>query len=92
MGEEKLKDKDRPSGPIKLKNGWTIAVDRDLCIGAATCAAIAPSAYAMDDEAKAVIVDTIDEEAAEAIIAGAKSCPVDAIIIRDKTGKKIYPK
>ena len=44
------------------------------------------------EEAKAVIPQTIDEDELETILAGAKSCPVDAIIIRDQNGKKIYPK
>ena len=86
-----LKDPQRPSGPVKLKNGWTIEVDRELCIGAATCVALAPNSYALDAEAKAIIPQSIDEDDLEAILAGAKSCPVDAIIIRDETGKKIYP-
>lgn len=66
-------------------------VDRDLCIGAGTCVAIAPKAFALDNEAKAIILPTYDEETDENILEGAKSCPVAAIIVTDETGKQIFP-
>ena len=92
MAGENLKDTQKPSGPIKLKNGWTIEVDRPACIGAGTCAAIAAQGFTLDDEAKAVILNSIDQEKSETILAAAKGCPVNAIIIKDAAGKKIYPK
>ncbi len=79
------------SGPKKI-NGWKVRVDRKLCIGAATCVALAAKAFALDTEAKAVILDTANEEAKEAILDAAKGCPVAAIIIEDENGKRIYPK
>lgn len=69
----------------------TMRIDRNLCIGAATCVALAPKAWALDDEAKAIILDTVEEETDEALIEAAKGCPVMAIIITDETGKQIYP-
>lgn len=69
----------------------TMRIDRDLCIGAATCVAIAPKAWALDDEAKAIILDTSDQETDETLLEAAKSCPVMAIIITDENGKQLYP-
>ena len=69
----------------------TMRIDRNLCIGAATCVALAPKAWALDDEAKAIILDTVEEETDEALIEAAKGCPVMAIIITDESGKQIYP-
>lgn len=69
----------------------TMRIDRDLCIGAATCIALAPKAWALDDEAKAIILDTCEEETDEALIDAAKSCPVMAIFITDESGKQIFP-
>ncbi len=69
----------------------TMRIDRGLCIGAATCVALAPKAWALDDEAKAIILDTVEEETDEALLEAAKGCPVMAIIITDETGKQIYP-
>lgn len=91
MAEENLKDKNKPSGPVKVKN-WTVHVDRDLCIGAATCVAIAPKAFVLDSEAKAIILDTVDEEDNETILDAARGCPTAAIIIKDEKGEKVYPK
>jgi len=69
----------------------TMRIDRDLCIGAATCVALAPKAWALDDEAKAIILDTSEQETDEALLEAAKGCPVMAIFITDENGKQIYP-
>jgi ferredoxin len=70
---------------------WTMRIDRDLCIGAATCVAIAPKAWALDDEAKAIILDTVEDESDDALLEAAKGCPVMAIFITDENGKQLYP-
>ena len=69
----------------------TMRIDRNLCIGAATCVALAPKAWALDDEAKAIILDTAEQETDDALLEAAKSCPVMASYITDETGKQIYP-
>lgn len=86
-----LKDPKNPSGPVIIK-GMKVKVDRDLCIGAATCIAVATKAFNLDTEAKAIILDSADEETKEAIIEAAKSCPTAAIIIEDEKGNRIFPK
>lgn len=79
-----------PNVTRKIRN-WTMRIDRSLCIGAATCVAMAPKAWTLDDEAKAIILDTSEEETDEALLEAAKSCPVMAIFITDDTGKQLYP-
>lgn len=79
-----------PSGPKKI-NKWTVTVDRNLCIGAASCVAVAPRTFELDNEAKAIILDTAVEDTPETIMDAAKSCPVAAIIIHDEEGKQIFP-
>jgi ferredoxin len=74
----------------KIRN-LTMRIDRDLCIGAATCVALAPQAWALDDEAKAIILDTSTEETDAALLDAAKGCPVMAIFITDENGKQVYP-
>lgn len=76
---------------IRKIRTWTMRIDRDLCIGAATCVALAPKAWALDDEAKAIILDTTEEESDAALLEAAKGCPVMAIFITDENGKQIYP-
>lgn len=66
-------------------------LDRRLCIGAATCVALAPKAWALDDEAKAYILESASDETDQALIDAAKSCPVAAIIITGEDGKQIFP-
>ena len=83
-------DANDPKVTRKIRN-LTMRIDRDLCIGAATCIAIAPKAWALDSEAKAIILDTCDQEDDKMLIEAAKGCPVMAIFITDETGKQIYP-
>ncbi len=67
-----------------------IEVKRDLCIGAATCVAIAPDVFELDDEMKAVIKSPTGADD-NTIIEAAKSCPTLAIFIYDDAGKQIFP-
>lgn len=90
MEEVKLKDEQRPSGPVNVRN-LTVYVDRDLCIGAATCVAVAPLTFVMDSEAKAIILESIDQDTDDNIIDAARACPVAAIIITNDKGDKVYP-
>ena len=92
MDNQQLKDPNNPSGPVETKGKYKVWVDRNICIGAATCVAVSPKSFQMDNEAKAVIVRTIDEEELENIIEAAKACPVAAIFIEDEKGNRIFPK
>ncbi len=67
-----------------------IVIDRDLCISAASCIAIAGATYALDNENKAIIIDAnvIDDQT---LMASAESCPTKAIFLFDKEGKKLFP-
>jgi ferredoxin len=84
-----------------------IVVHRDLCQSVATCVAVAPTAYALDDDFKAKVVDTdakkqgedysyvmdVDDGKLKDLVSGAKACPYKAIeVINEKTGKTLYPK
>ncbi len=70
---------------------YKVKVDRDLCIGAGSCVAVAPKAFALDNEAKAVILPTVSEESDDTLLEAAKSCPVAAIFVYDETGKQTFP-
>lgn len=87
---DKLLDEKNPSGPVAVGK-LNVTVDRNLCIGAATCIAVAPQTFILDDEAKAIILETANQETPDTIIESAKACPVAAIIITDETGKRIFP-
>jgi ferredoxin len=72
-----------------------IVVDRDLCIGAASCIAVSGETWELDNENKAVITNAgaganaVDDAT---LLMSAESCPTKAILLFDKTGNKIYPK
>lgn len=68
-----------------------IVIDRDLCIGAASCIAVSGATYELDGENKAVVTDTnvVDDAT---LIMSAESCPTKAILLFDKSGKQIFPK
>lgn len=82
-----------------------IEVKRDLCIGAGTCVAAAPSVFQLDDQNKALIIsktgatqnpvsraDLKDPQVSdETLKAAATSCPTQAIALYDEVGKQIYP-
>ena len=86
---------------------YKVKVDRELCIGAASCVAVAPDTFELDAEGKAVIkkkdgsmtsdyvnYDDINDNEAN-IKNAAMSCPVNAIIITevDDQGneKQVWP-
>lgn len=85
------KDEAKPAGPVTLKNGWIIEVDHNACIGSAPCVAMAPNTFALEDNGKASVLATADEDSQETILNAARACPVAAIRIKDATGKQIFP-
>jgi ferredoxin len=89
--------------PKKVKK---IVVNRDLCIGAASCVITAPSVFELDGENKAVMLlkdnvknsgpsvrpDLSDQALDDdTIINAAKSCPTKAILVYDEDDQQIYP-
>jgi ferredoxin len=83
-----------------------ITVDRNLCIGAASCIAVASGVFELDGENKAVIKkgggakdsgpaerETLEDNTVtdEALLAAAQSCPTSAIFLYDESGKQIHP-
>lgn len=72
---------------------YKVDVIRDKCIGAASCVAVAPLAFNLDDEQKAVVLDTAGQEDAENLLLAAQSCPTAAIVVTDtETGEQVWPK
>jgi ferredoxin len=84
----------------------TLAIDRDKCIGAASCIAVYPDVFEIDTEGKAVLKlkgdktssDKIDITALDVtsvdddtLLLAAQSCPTAAISLFDETGDQIFP-
>lgn len=70
---------------------YKITVDRGLCIGAASCVALAMKTFALDPENKAIILEG-EGDSDEMIRLAAESCPTKAIILENaQTGEQEYP-
>jgi ferredoxin len=73
------------------KAKYIIKIDVPACIGAASCVAIAPKVFALDDQQKAKILDPAGDTP-DNILMAAQSCPTKAIILVDReTGKQVWP-
>lgn len=71
---------------------YKLVVLRDKCIGAASCVAVAPKTFKLDDQNKAIVIQTTgDPDTDEAILLAAQSCPTTAIEVFDQDGKKLWP-
>jgi ferredoxin len=70
---------------------YKIVVDRNLCIGAGSCVAVAPQVFALDNEAKAIVLPSATQSDDSTVLEAAKSCPVAAIILTDESGKQVFP-
>jgi len=67
-----------------------IAVDRDLCISAVSCIAVAAETWELDDENKIVVTDA-DSVDDDTLMESAKACPTKAIFLYDTEGNQVWP-
>lgn len=79
-----------PSPEKKPAHIAKIVVDRSLCIGAASCIAVAPGVFQLDGENKAVVYNDKGADD-ETILLAAQSCPTQAILLFDEEGNQIFP-
>jgi ferredoxin len=83
-----------------------LMVDRELCIGAASCVAVYPEVFQLDEENKAVILQKSGVKTSEKtdvdllevskldddlLLLAAQSCPTAAIYLYDENGKQVFP-
>lgn len=66
-----------------------INVDRNLCIGAAPCVAIAGDIFQLDDEGKAIVIGPSTDDLNTKL--AAEACPVRAIFLYSEDLKQTYP-
>ena len=82
------------SGVVKQQQvgKYTVTIDRSKCISAASCVAIAPSVFALDEEGIAKVIGQDGHDDDTKLLA-AQSCPTAAITITDtSTGEQVWPK
>ena len=84
----------------------TLAIDRDQCIGAASCVAVYPDVFEIDEESKAVLklkqggttsektdVKALDVSSVDddTLLLAAQSCPTAAVYLYDENGTQVFP-
>ncbi len=68
-----------------------IEVDKGLCIGSASCVAIAPDVFELGEDGKSRVKRGASLADTEKIIEAARQCPVRAIKVFDRSGRPLYP-
>lgn len=68
-----------------------IKVDKSLCVSVASCVVIATNTFELDEEGLAQVKNPTGDSD-KIILQAAQSCPVNAIVVFDNSGKKLYPK
>lgn len=76
----------------KKKKIHKVTVDRNKCIGAATCIVVAPAAFDLDGTNIAVPKSGAEKLDDDVLLMAAQSCPTQAIILYDEEGNQIFPK
>lgn len=70
---------------------YKVTVIRDKCISAASCVAIAPKVFELDEEDLAVIISQ-DGNDDETKLLAAQSCPTMAVIVTNtETNEQVWP-
>lgn len=67
-----------------------VEVDLHLCVGFGDCVEAAPGAFELDEDGLAEFVRP-EEETRQRLLEACRSCPVDAITVRDGDGKLLVP-
>src|SRR5437868_11170099 len=66
----------------EMPHNLKVEVDRDVCIGSGDCARLAPTAFALDDDDRAYVLDPESVDA-ETLRQAERSCPSGAITVTE---------
>lgn len=90
-------DQQQPASSSNPPSKYIIEIDRSKCISVANCVAIAADVFELDAEQIAILKEPDPTTKAyasddETIMLAARSCPTQAIIIKDReTGQILFP-
>jgi ferredoxin len=80
----------RSDTPEREIDGVVVRIDRLLCVGFESCAAIAPEVFQLDANGLAEFA-TAPACPRERLLEACRSCPVDALTALDGNGGRIAP-
>lgn len=72
-------------------NGFTVRIDRLLCVGFGDCIDVAPDLFEFDDEGIAIMLTPLPDADEGHLRAACESCPVDALTLLDADGNQVVP-
>jgi ferredoxin len=78
------------ASPDSSKRGLVVKIDPNRCIANAACTVAAPGVYVLDEETGVAVLENEDEASLDAIFAGARACPTQAIIV-EQFGRRVFP-
>lgn len=85
-------DGSQPTQFAKQIGKYQVSVIREKCISAASCVAIAPKVFDLDEEGLAKVISQDGNDDDTKLLA-AQSCPTAAIIVTDTTtGEQVWPR
>lgn len=67
-----------------------VRIDREKCVTAENCVVTAPTAFIIDADGKALLVDPGSVDEATLWLA-AELCPTEAIVLEADDGEQLYP-
>jgi len=67
-----------------------VRVDPRKCVANGKCTYAAPGIYVIDEETGIAYIDDEERATAESILAGARACPTNAIIV-EQYNRRVYP-
>lgn len=80
-----------PDELVKVIGQYKVIITRPKCIGAASCVAISPDVFVLDEKMLVEFVTSENPSSSELLLA-AQSCPTAAIEIIDTvSGQKLWP-
>ncbi len=68
---------------------WTVEVDGGACVASGMCTAIAPDHFRLDSGTSEPVSPSVDPD--DAVRDAARSCPAEAILVRDSDGTVLDP-
>jgi ferredoxin len=75
----------------KIVGKYKVEVINDKCIGAASCVAIAPNTFKLNEKNIAEVINQ-NGDPDDMKLLGAQSCPTAAIVVTDlETGQQVWP-
>lgn len=75
---------------VRRVDGLEVEVDLHLCVGFGDCVEASPETFELDADGLAEFVRP-EEVTRERLLEACRSCPVDAITVRDEEGRLLAP-